>query len=90
MSTTIPAQQSKVRFQEERLNLIPGPLVFAQEFQAGFNARLPIKTADIDPSAEFIPAIVIDQLVQQIFQRDAVQRIIGLLIHIKCTMPLSH
>ena len=67
--------------QIQRLHLVARPLGFAEEFEAGFNARLPVEEADINPPTQLVPAIMVEQLVQQLFERNSVQWIIGLFVH---------
>ena len=53
----------------EHLHALSCPRRPAEKFQARCDARVVVEAADIDPVAQALPAIEIDQLVQQLFQR---------------------
>lgn len=54
-------------------DFLPGPRGFTQELQAGGQAGIAGKTIDIDVSRQIFPAVLRDQLSQQVFQGDTVQ-----------------
>jgi len=51
----------------------------AEERQAGLDRRIELETADGNTPPHFTPAVALDQLVEDVFQRDAVQRIAGMI-----------
>jgi len=51
----------------------------SQEFEAGLHRRIIVKTSNIDTYAQLIPAIMLNQAVDDLFQCHTVQRIIHLL-----------
>jgi hypothetical protein len=53
------------------------PGSFAQEGEAGLHRWIELETANGDAPPHFAPAMPLDQLVDDVFQRDAVQRIVG-------------
>jgi hypothetical protein len=56
----------------------PRPGCFSEKREAGFHARIMEETADGDPSTHLSPAISLDQLLDDGFQCDPVQRIAGM------------
>jgi hypothetical protein len=64
--------------QIQPLNLASGPGSLSQKGQAGFHARVALKAPDIDDAAHFLPAVVVYQIGQYLFQSNAVQRIVWL------------
>ena len=62
----------------ERFHFLACPGGAPQEFEAGSNAGVMRKTADIDFSSQRIPAMATNQLVEHFLERDAVQRIVRL------------
>jgi hypothetical protein len=76
------------------LLLIPGPLMpqvqifhffsgpwgLSQKGQTRLDARVIVKTPDIDDSSHLIPTVMFHQLIKNHFQSDAVQRVIGLFV----------
>ena len=50
----------------------------AQKFEAGSDARVLVEAANVDPSPEFRPAVTGCQVVKDLFERDAMQGIVGL------------
>jgi hypothetical protein len=59
-------------------NLLARPRCFAEKREAGFHRRIELKTPDGDAPAHFAPAMPLNQLVENVLQRDAVQRIVGM------------
>jgi len=57
-----------------------GPGRGAQKLQAGFDAGVLLEAVDVYQLAQFLPAIVINQLVENGFQREAMQGIIFLCV----------
>lgn len=55
--------------------LLASPVRLAQELQAGGDARIVCEAPDWDTGSQIIPAIKIDQLGDDVFQRQAMQRI---------------
>ena len=64
----------------EHLHALSCPRRPAEKFQARCDARVVVEAADIDPVTQALPAIEIDQLVQQLFQRHPMQGIVFLRI----------
>ena len=60
---------------EPRFDLLARPRGLAQEGQAGLHRRIELEAADRDPQGHLAPAMPLDQLVDDAFQGDAVQRI---------------
>jgi len=52
----------------------------SQELQAGLDARVIIKTSDIDDLPHFLPSMMFHQLGKHHFKRDTVKRILMLLV----------
>jgi hypothetical protein len=59
------------------LYFCPGPGSFAEEREAGLDARIEEKTTDGDLPSHFLPAKMRDEFREYPFQRYAVQRIVG-------------
>lgn len=64
-----------VAFQTDKqlFDFFPCPGCFAQKSQAGFDAGILLKAANIDFPSQGFPSIVLDQLRQDGFQGQAVQ-----------------
>lgn len=62
----------------ERFHFIACPGRAPQELETRCNAGVVRKAADIDFSPQRVPAVLMDQLVEHGFERDAVQRIVRL------------
>ena len=60
---------------EPVFDLGPRPRGFPQEGEAGFHGGIELETADGNAPAHFNPAMPLHELVQDGFQRDAMQRI---------------
>ena len=64
-------------FQEFRdepgFDFLTGPRCFAQKRQAGFHCRIELETTDRDATAHLAPTMLLDELIDDAFQRDAVQ-----------------
>ena len=60
-------------------NFLPRPRCFPQEREAGFHGRIELKTADRNSPAHFTPTMPLHQLIEYFLQRDAVQKITGML-----------
>ena len=58
-----------------RFDLGPGPGGLAQELQAGFNTRIKVKTPHLDAAPEFLPAVVVNQLLEDCLECQAMQRV---------------
>jgi hypothetical protein len=56
----------------------PRPGCLSEKREAGFHARIMEETADGDPSTHLSPAVSLDQLLDDGFQCDPVQRIAGM------------
>ena len=82
MSVAHSARAGSVSFgngsQIQLFDLFARPGGTPQELQAGFEARLIVKTADRDAPGQFGPAVLFDELCEDHFERNAVQGIIGL------------
>ena len=61
-------------------DLIPGPWGSPQKLQAGLDTRIIVKASYIDNSAQLIPSVIFHKLCENIFQSDAVKRILGMLV----------
>ena len=55
-----------------RLDFLARPRRFAQKSKAGLDRRVELKTPDRDPARHLGPAVALDQLGQDVLQRDAV------------------
>ena len=62
----------------EVLHFLAGPWGFSQKGEAGFNARITLETADLDPESEFLPAVVLHQCGYDLFKSHSVEGIVGL------------
>ncbi len=60
------------------LDPFPRPGCLSEKREAGFYARIMEETADGDPSTHLSPAISLNQLLNDGFQCDPVQRIAGM------------
>jgi len=58
---------------EPILHLLARPGRFAQEREAGLDAGIVLETADGDAAPQPLPAMPLEKLVKDVFQRDAVQ-----------------
>lgn len=58
-----------------------GPGCFAQEFEAGLDARFVPKTIDVDTRCEALPLVTLKQMLQDGLQGLAMQGIVGLWFH---------
>ena len=63
---------------EPVFHFFAGPGGFAQKGEAGLHGGIELKTTNGDASAHFAPAVFLNELVEDVFQRDAVQRIAGM------------
>lgn len=50
----------------------PSPFCLAQKLQAGFDARIIGKTANVNSTTELFPAIVVNKFCEQFFQGNTV------------------
>ena len=66
--------------QKQVFNFFSGPGGFSQKLQTGIDTWVIIETPDMDDPSQFIPAIMFHQPGKQHFQRDAVKRIVGMLV----------
>lgn len=67
---------SRSQFADEPvLDLGARPRCFPQEGEAGFHGRIKLETADGNAPAHFNPTMPLHELVENGFQRDAMQRI---------------
>jgi len=57
------------------LDLFPRPSRFTQKRQAGLDRRIILKAPDFDPLSHLLPAVILDKLDKNLFQRNPVQRI---------------
>lgn len=62
----------------QRFHLLACPRCASQELEAGSDAGVMGKASDINLSAQRGPTIDADQLIEHVFERDAVQWILGL------------
>lgn len=60
---------------EPVFNFLTRPRGFAQEREAGFHCRIELETSDRNATPHFAPTMSLDQLINDAFQGDAVQRI---------------
>lgn len=56
-------------------NLFPRPRRLAQKRQAGFDRRIELEAPDLNALSHFLPAVIFDELNENLFQGDPVQRI---------------
>ena len=63
------------------LDLGAGPRHLAQELQRRRQARLVGEAADVDRARHRVPTDPVDQELEDRLQGDAVQRVVGLLVH---------
>jgi len=61
------------------LNFLSCPRCSSQKFEAGLHRGIAVKTPDIDMRAQLVPAIILNQAVNDFLQCYSVQRIINLL-----------
>ena len=61
----------------EDLYLIPRPIGFPEELQAGFNRGVITEAIDLDAEGEVVPAVFLNKLVEHSFQSDAVQGVVA-------------
>lgn len=61
------------------LHLLPGPRRSSKKRQAGFHRRIILEAIDVDSIGKSIPAVVLNKLYDDGFQRDSIQGVIGLL-----------
>lgn len=71
---------SRKRGNIQAFNFIPGPLGFTQKLQRRFDRRVAFEAIDIDPLRQPFPTIVFLKPCDDLFKRDAVQRVIRLFI----------
>jgi hypothetical protein len=67
--------------QKKVLDFGARPGCFPQKSQARFDARIAAKTVDIYLFGQIFPAVIFNQIFQNLRKRDAVQRVIFLLKH---------
>lgn len=60
------------------LNSFPGPGSFPKKGEAGFNSGIKFETTDRDAPPHLQPAILLDQLLEDVFQGDTKQGIPGM------------
>lgn len=66
----------------QSLDLFSGPVCFPKKLQAAVDARLMVETIDFDAVTQLLPTVLVNQVLEDRFQRDAVERILWLwLIH---------
>ena len=63
---------------EPVFHLLPCPGGFAQEREAGLHRRIELETTDGDAPPHLAPAIPLDKLIENVFQRYTMQRIAGM------------
>lgn len=63
---------------EPIFNFLAGPRSFAQEREAGLHGGIELEAADRNTPPHLAPAMPLDQLIEDAFQRDAVQWIAGM------------
>ena len=74
------------RFQVEVLHFLPCPRGSAQKLQTGFDARLGREAFDRDAPAHLLPAEAGHKLVEDHFERDAVERPIRVFVFYSWTV----
>jgi hypothetical protein len=65
-------------FDEPRFDLLACPRCFAQKRKTGLDARIELETPDWDATPHLAPTMPLDQLIENVLQRDAVQWIAGM------------
>ena len=60
------------------LYFLSGPRRFSEKFQAGLDAGVSRKTSDLNQPPHFCPAQPFNQMVQYLFQRNAVEGVVEL------------
>jgi len=63
---------------EPVLDFFPRPWSFAQKRETGFYRRIDLKTTYGDATPHFAPAMLLNKLIEDSFQGDAVKRIAGM------------
>jgi hypothetical protein len=70
--SALPGSDIKIKL----FNFLPGPICFSQKFQTGFDTRITVETANINPSPQLLPSVMIYQVNEYLLQRNAVERIV--------------
>lgn len=60
------------------LDLRSGPSGLSKESETGWNGRFVVEATNIDPHSQFFPTVYFDKMLQHVYQRHTVQRIIWL------------
>ena len=82
-------QNSPPVLQVQVFHLRSRPWGLPEELQAGLDARVIRKASNIDDLSQFLPPMMLHQMVKHHFQRDTMKRIFMLLVaHIHPIFPL--
>ena len=76
----VDLQDLSPRFDVEVFDFLSCPWCFSQEFQARFYRGVVVETPNIDPCAQPIPTITFNEGLEDLFQCQAVQRVVRVLI----------
>lgn len=68
------------RFEVETFDFGTCPVGFSQESETRLHARIDVEAADIDPVAQFLPAVLVDEVFQHGREGHSVQRVVKLRI----------
>ena len=63
--------------QVEIFNLFPGPGGSPQKLETGLDARVIGETPDIDPIPQPLPPVIVNEPIEDHFEGDAVERVVG-------------
>jgi hypothetical protein len=77
------------RFQVQVFHALARPGCVPQKVQAGFDARLIVKTPDGNALRQFCPAILFNQLSKDHFERNTMQGVVGLWIRDHGLFPVQ-
>ena len=77
-SWSLGASFVQLLFDEPRFDLLACPGCFAQKRKTGLYARIELETPDWDATPHLAPTMLLDQLIDDAFQGDAVQGIAGM------------
>lgn len=62
------------------LDLLPRPGCLAQEFEAGLHRGIALEAVDIDPAGKGVPAVVLDESCDDLFEGDAMEWVVDLFV----------
>ena len=69
----------------QTLHFLSGPRRFPQKVQAGFHGRVALETINLNSSGEFVPAVVINKLLDNTLKSDSMEGVLGLLAIHPCS-----